>query len=518
MCCDRTVTFAIDETTGEFSLNPNQFNDLAEGESETITVNYEVSDNTEMVANTASFIVNGANDVPMVETEIEDQTINDTDAFSLDVGGNFSDVDATDILSFFANGLPDGLGINETTGIITGTASGGGIYNITITAENLELTSVSDTFEMTVQGVITGTAGGDRLGANPDPNQIDGGAGNDNISGFASNDHLIGGEGDDYLKGGTENDLLEGGAGRNRLLGSKGMDTLSGGADNDLLKGGTQDDMLMGDGGLDRLYGNQGSDTFVLQADMGLDTIHDYKPGEDILMLEDGFTGTLGLTESGRNTMINIVDGEDETAIALWSCPAIAFGQTSPKKEQFDLIELQRIRQNRAEVLSEPKSKPKFESEHLLCQASTGTPPQTEQRNIRRIPRSNSSCPPPAPAAKKRSSSRYFEPRIADDKRLNPTTTTIPINDNTYISHRTKWEVFGNPVFGENIEQDFGFGGILKLSSQVIEGHSPDNIYSTDQTDYYLQLNRVRNRRSISTNQFAIEKLLGLETQNEPDR
>ena len=312
---DRTVAFAIDETTGEFSLDPNQFNDLAADESETITVNYEVSDGTAMVDNTATFDVTGVNDAPMVETEIADQSTNDTDAFSIDLSGNFEDPDITDTLIFSASGLPAGLDINAA-GMITGTATGAGVYNVTITAEDLS-ESMTDTFELTVQGVITGTADGDRLGANPQPNQIDGAGGNDRISGFASDDHLIGGEGDDSLKGGTENDLIEGGAGRDFLLGGKGMDTLSGGADNDLLKGGTQDDMLMGDAGLDRLYGNKGVDTFVLQADMGLDTIHDFKLGEDILQLEDGFTGTLGLTESGRNTMINIVDGEDETPIAL---------------------------------------------------------------------------------------------------------------------------------------------------------------------------------------------------------
>jgi len=50
---------------------------------------------------------------------------------------------------------------------------------------------------------------------------------------------------------------------------------------------------------------------------MGMDMIHDFKLGVDSLQLEEGFTGSLGLTESGRNTMINIIDGEDETATLL---------------------------------------------------------------------------------------------------------------------------------------------------------------------------------------------------------
>lgn len=313
---DRTVLFNIDQTTGEFSLDLNQFNDLAASESETITVTYEVSDGQEAISNTATLVVEGRNDVPVVITEIEDQGANDNDAFELDISNNFNDVDANDTLSFSADGLPDGLVI-DAAGMITGTATEGGVFEVTITAEDLAQASVRDTFELTVQRIITGTAEGDRLVANPQPNQINGKEGNDNISGFAGDDSLMGGEGDDYLKGGTENDLLEGGAGRDRPLGGKGLDTLAGGVGNDLLKGGTQDDVLMGDEGLDRLYGGTGSDTFILQSDMGLDMIHDYKVGEDILQLEAGFTGSLSLTESGQNTTINIVDGEREIAIAL---------------------------------------------------------------------------------------------------------------------------------------------------------------------------------------------------------
>ena len=312
---DRTVEFDISEA-GEFSLDLNQFNDLAASEGETITVTYEVSDGQEAVANTATLVIEGRNDAPVVITEIEDQGANDNDAFELDISSNFNDVDANDTLSFSADGLPEGLVI-DAAGMITGIATEGGVFEVTITAEDLAQASVRDTFALTVQRIITGTAESDRLVANPQPNQINGKEGNDNISGFAGDDSLMGGEGDDYLKGGTENDLLEGGAGRDLPLGGKGLDTLAGGVGNDLLKGGTQDDVLMGDEGLDRLYGGTGSDTFILQSDMGLDTIHDYKVGEDILQLEAGFTGSLSLTESGQNTTINIVDGEREIAIAL---------------------------------------------------------------------------------------------------------------------------------------------------------------------------------------------------------
>ena len=203
----------------------------------------------------------------------------------------------------------------------------------------------------------TGTAKNDHLKGNSQPNLIDGVAGNDRISGFGGDDYLIGGKGNDSLKGGTEDDSLEGGTehdtlvggqgmdtllggegndqirggteddsleggqGMDILVGGQGMDTLLGGEGNDQIRGGTEDDILMGDEGLDQLYGGEGSDTFILQLDLGLDTIHDFNLERgDILQLERGFKGFIGsleLSSSGRNTTISAIDGENEIEIAL---------------------------------------------------------------------------------------------------------------------------------------------------------------------------------------------------------
>ena len=104
----------------------------------------------------------------------------------------------------------------------------------------------------------------------------------------------------------------------------------------------------------------------------------------------------------------------------------------------------------------------------------------------------------------------YIAPRIAPDEKINPFTTTLPLN-NISISHQTNWEVFVNPTFGENFEQDVGYGGILKLHSRVKESLSRDNIFQTDQIGTYLQLQSVRNRREINVTAAAKETLLGLE-------
>jgi VCBS repeat-containing protein len=65
----RALAFSVDAETGAFSLDPSQYNDLAVGESETVTVTYDVVDgNGGVAANTASFVVEGRNDAPVFNT------------------------------------------------------------------------------------------------------------------------------------------------------------------------------------------------------------------------------------------------------------------------------------------------------------------------------------------------------------------------------------------------------------------------------------------------------------------
>ncbi|MBK9082480.1 MAG: tandem-95 repeat protein [Rhizobiales bacterium] len=59
----RTVAASAD-ANGVLTLDPAQFNDLAIGESETVTVTYTITDGTTPVTNTATFTVQGQNDGP----------------------------------------------------------------------------------------------------------------------------------------------------------------------------------------------------------------------------------------------------------------------------------------------------------------------------------------------------------------------------------------------------------------------------------------------------------------------
>ena len=79
----------------------------------------------------------------------------ENDAFSLDVSSAFSDPDE-DTLTYKAAGLPSGLSISPT-GQITGTPTAAGVFSITVTASDGELTADS-TFDLTVEEEPQGSA------------------------------------------------------------------------------------------------------------------------------------------------------------------------------------------------------------------------------------------------------------------------------------------------------------------------------------------------------------------------
>ena len=140
---------------GSYTYDPNgQFEDLAQGESATDSFSYTVQDADGAAASaTVTITVNGANDAP-TSTAISDQTNTEGDSVNLDVSGSFSDPDGSDTLGFSASGLPSGLSIDGATGVISGTIDSGASQNspfsVTITAEDGNGGSVSETFQWTV--------------------------------------------------------------------------------------------------------------------------------------------------------------------------------------------------------------------------------------------------------------------------------------------------------------------------------------------------------------------------------
>ena len=110
---------------------------------------------------TATITVVAVNDAPVIDNPIADQSSEDSDVISLDVSDNFSDLES-DTLTFRASGLPGGLTINRTTGVISGTidssaSQGGpnsdGNYVVRVTANDGNRGRVTDTFTYSVANI-----------------------------------------------------------------------------------------------------------------------------------------------------------------------------------------------------------------------------------------------------------------------------------------------------------------------------------------------------------------------------
>ncbi|WP_156904887.1 Ig-like domain-containing protein, partial [Ferrimonas senticii] len=115
-------------------------------------INYTISDgNGGTSSATVTVTVNDVNDAPTSE-DLIDRSGEDGEVVSLDVSGNFEDIDGT--LTFSAEGLPAGLVIDPDTGIISGTinsdASESGPYSVTITATDDDGATTTETFEWAV--------------------------------------------------------------------------------------------------------------------------------------------------------------------------------------------------------------------------------------------------------------------------------------------------------------------------------------------------------------------------------
>ncbi|MEM1396282.1 MAG: tandem-95 repeat protein, partial [Pseudomonadota bacterium] len=150
---DRVITATTDLTTGLFSLDNGQFEDLASGDLLDITVTYDVTDGIASVANTATLTITGANDGPVAgdDAGIGFTTGEDT-AFTTDsVLSNDSDVDG-DTLTV------SGLDTTGTLGLVTDNGDGTFDYDPNGAFETLGAgESAADSFSYTVSDGNGGT-------------------------------------------------------------------------------------------------------------------------------------------------------------------------------------------------------------------------------------------------------------------------------------------------------------------------------------------------------------------------
>ncbi|WP_291383976.1 putative Ig domain-containing protein, partial [Achromobacter sp. UBA5777] len=155
-------TFTLN-ADGSYSFNPGStFNNLGAGQTASSSITYTVSDGEGGTSTaTLTVTITGTNDTPILTpgVTLDDQSGNDGQAITpVDISEQFSDVDAGDVLTYSATGLPPGLTIDPKTGIITGTldksaSQGGdhGVYAVTITATDKAGASVSQDFSWDVK-------------------------------------------------------------------------------------------------------------------------------------------------------------------------------------------------------------------------------------------------------------------------------------------------------------------------------------------------------------------------------
>jgi large repetitive protein len=122
----------------------------------TDTITYSISDGQGGTSTaTVTVVVNPVNDAPAVGAPLPNVAGVDGTAANIPTAGNFSDLDG-DTLSYSVAGLPAGLSINPATGVISGTIDrsasqqSGGVYNVTVTANDGTGGTVSATFTYTI--------------------------------------------------------------------------------------------------------------------------------------------------------------------------------------------------------------------------------------------------------------------------------------------------------------------------------------------------------------------------------
>jgi VCBS repeat-containing protein len=258
-----------DAATHSFALDPSHpaYQSLAQGQTTTVQVDYDVSDGATTTTGTVKWTIAGSNDTPYLVTPVGDQLVENGTAFSYTIPATaFADVDANSALTYSlklddGTALPSWLHFDAATRTLSGTAPTA--TNITPFALDIAATdqngaTAHDHFTLSVVGAIRGT---------PDPDTLYGTALDDLIYGLGSNDSLFGREGNDSIEGNDGNDYL---------YGEAGNDTLVGGDGNDYLSDSQGINMLYGGAGNDTIDGNGSSSQSVIDAGSGNDTIYIY--------------------------------------------------------------------------------------------------------------------------------------------------------------------------------------------------------------------------------------------------
>jgi Ca2+-binding RTX toxin-like protein len=109
------------------------------------------------------------------------------------------------------------------------------------------------------------------------------------------------------MQGSNKDGTLVGLNGKDIIFANAGDDLIDGGGNSDTANGGKGDDLIFGGKGKfnDSLSGGAGSDLFVVGRNLGLDTIKDFRSGQDVIGLTNGLTfGDLQLVQKAKGTLV----------------------------------------------------------------------------------------------------------------------------------------------------------------------------------------------------------------------
>ena len=103
-------------------------------------------------------------------------------------------------------------------------------------------------------------------------------------------------------------------------------------------------------------------------------------------------------------------------------------------------------------------------------------------------------------------------PQIVNKNQIPPFFTTVPLNG-SMVSHLTEGEVSTGYKFGNGTNENFLINGLYAVKSQIKQSISRDNVFVSDQTGLYLQIQTVPEHRTITLTRTDPQTVNGLQFQ-----
>jgi VCBS repeat-containing protein len=244
--------------------------------------------------------------ITVTNDPLQDRSYSENQTVSFNVSSGFSDIDIGDTMTYGASGLPQGLAINPSTGLVSGTIANNaaGTYTVTFSVNDGNGGTASDTVTFTVGntnvaptslsltnssvvenaptgyvvGYVTpvdadmadtltysfvGASGPFAIDAVSGVITVNGALDYETTSSFNVTVRVTDSSGSFIDQAVTLSVLnaTEGNNGTNNITGTSGNDIIFGFGGNDTINGGNGNDLIIGDAGNDTLNGGAGTDT-----------------------------------------------------------------------------------------------------------------------------------------------------------------------------------------------------------------------------------------------------------------